>query len=896
MLPSSETGSTKAVHYGFTCRAVKWKKDQSEYCFNGRIGAPISPDGTSTEDVIRGNAFITLFDQRNNIVAPEEIVPDVPIMRWKFKDGQNPGIQRFLEGMGEIEPDEPDAEPEIPADAVKFMNRPNLSGQAQGRSRVPARAADVSDSSDEDVDAEGEQERDDPASESEFNDILMRRSNTKGGGCTDSKSHPEIKKRQETDEHTTPTIASLLRKRERSGHAPPTQMINNPPKKSSIENIAQQKPAGESDPFATKLTSLSFSGKEETASSQFEEIPSYTRKYANVDKVGLTSVAGNQAAWEHENPSPRKPKMNRTGITRRQQSRSSYAESQIPTSGSSAAMSLTTGPEINFGHQSPPSLSTGSSIGGPSTVRQPDTLLNTEPWVNNVVHGKIHTARMIDDTSQPSRVPVKPPPGLELQNGRPHKVWQEAMAQESSRPKNSDMSKSEALIDFDDGDITSLQPYVRLPTASLGGLLQPTIPGPVRLANDSREGSEDQIIERIKPENEDYIVKRNTMRQKKGKGQGSSTKKKKKTTPKAQLPLPDPVPPPKRQSPNKKPVSTSGPQEMVSKTTSATGEESSKDTGTIPPRLLDGAMDSLPKPKTAAEKLLQNASANKDVRQAEIIATFGTVLTRHLEQKEFQKGVFTKNKLHTKLREAGKDLQTSFLSRMTTSKTDARYLLELANDVGVEIGTHYEIHLKKSDGGQSVLTFDESDKTSFIVMKGDNKLGRLFLHYPMRVWDAQVTIDQPEIDDMSTTDACEFVFSIHSTGVPPSFLARVPQTSFSIERVYVKRTFTRQLYIGIEIQVTEYWELMLESVNLPNYNFKAVALPDEEMIEKQRLWFEFSVRAETADSASAARLQGVVDDVVTKIDGVGFGNKGPWEKAKVEALPEWSVGPTEWFW
>ena len=131
LLPSSKAGSTKAVHFGLASRAVRWEPIRQAYVFNGRVGSPVRLVKIPSDHVINTTSFVPLHDQRSDTGVPEENNSNESVVHWRFKDGENPGIQRFLEGMGETEPEEPDAEPEIPADAAKFMNRSTLPGLTQ---------------------------------------------------------------------------------------------------------------------------------------------------------------------------------------------------------------------------------------------------------------------------------------------------------------------------------------------------------------------------------------------------------------------------------------------------------------------------------------------------------------------------------------------------------------------------------------------------------------------------------------------------------------------------------------------------------------------------------------------------------------------------------------------
>jgi hypothetical protein len=268
------------------------------------------------------------------------------------------------------------------------------------------------------------------------------------------------------------------------------------------------------------------------------------------------------------------------------------------------------------------------------------------------------------------------------------------------------------------------------------------------------------------------------------------------------------------------------------------------------------------------------------------------LLQQQQVKQPLQKGAITKETLQAKLQSSESSVDANFFPRLTTSTSDALFLLDLVPGSPVSATTQYEIVVKNAEGSLRVIKIDNTDKNSFYVGYPSEPRGVSYIHYPIRIWDAKASVEMAKVDNSLDSIAKEFISSMQTTGEAPSFMAMIPSGSFGIEKVYAKRIFSKVLPNGVELIVTEVQDLALESVNDPRYNFKAIVLPGEEMADTQRLWWECELRADAVDDEMAVMLQNLTDRIVSEMDGVGYVNKGPWEKTSVEAQ-----GVTEqWFW
>ena len=893
--------AARAAHIGLTCRATRWDIDQRDYVFNGRVGASLLVKSNTGpgEDINQYTEFVPLnggYSMDDSV--DEDHRKDLP-RYWKFTYDA-PSTKQWLEGMGDMVPAEPPKISEVPADAKKFLARPYEQVSALGRVRIPKGSTGVSNISDDDE--ANNKEMNTKANSAKFMKLMKVRDGSDYSQSSDEE-HSESGDSNESSKETKPKFYSLLRKQEGvHGQSRPMLKANTKceipgesPKKDVqgvIESTAQQ-----------TVESC------RSSSIPDEGFPTYDRRYTRIDKVGLTSVAANQAQWELENLSPPKKKTRRLGISRRQPSQQTQPLSPLPTRGSISAMSLSTGPELLRRRRLPTSSSLTSGGPGSTTIRSyADTDPSAQPWANKTVRATPPSARLIDDTAPVSPVSVKMPPGLQPASGPgrqsrfEHLQISHSAAQKTTGHADTNVNLSQTLIDTSDTEPSSVRPTVKLPPMSKP--LQPTTRNAATGSPSSnRHHIEDQIIERVQRAPEDQFVKRNTMRQKARKKRqdhsASSKKKSKAARPKVQLPTPDPVPPPK-------PKAVSPAEQAASDSPSVSAKPKQKKP-TLAKRNSTESFDSDDMDKTGPvenatgiKELFEKILKAENIIGASVEVRFGMILVRHTsnnkdDNREFRKGIYTPQALQARLRGAADDLSTDFFSRLSTAEADAQFLLNLIPLPTVQATVEYKIHIKNPEGNLRVVRFDQTSTNDFVVLHSNTELGTMYLHYPVRVWDAQAIVDRPEMDEAMMALVGAFVSTMQTVEEAPSFRAMVPLDSFTVERVFAKRTLTKRDSDGIELRVTEVQDLLLESINAPRYNFKATALGKEQMMDEQRLWWECSLHTDNVEPDAGEKLQGLVDEIVCKIDVVGFENKGPWVRSEIEEVDS-SVVPETPFW
>lgn len=134
-----------------------------------------------------------------------------------------------------------------------------------------------------------------------------------------------------------------------------------------------------------------------------------------------------------------------------------------------------------------------------------------------------------------------------------------------------------------------------------------------------------------------------------------------------------------------------------------------------------------------------------------------------------------------------------------------------------------------------------------------------------------------------------FLLSMRTVNPSPSFTAIVPpSSSFTVEKVFAKREYSRSI-AGGSLVITEVQELGLSSLNAPEANLHASVDQRDDMIGQNRLWWEAKIEVE-----DPVALLYAATDMVAKMDGVGFDNRGAWERREVDEQE--SVVPETPFW
>ncbi|KAF2481412.1 hypothetical protein BDY17DRAFT_301302 [Neohortaea acidophila] len=552
-----------------------------------------------------------------------------------------------------------------------------------------------------------------------------------------------------------------------------------------------------------------------------------------------SSSATNLAQWSTDTQLSPRRRLNRRGIVRRD------------------------APSVNGQNRYGPSSA--------STDVQSAPQADISAW-QNVIHRDVRTGTLIDDTAPTTTSSIKPPPGYD----QPPRMALTASQSPQPCSMNIKPDEEEPLIDLYNSGPENSRPFTKP-----SGLHN----RPSRTDNQRQPGpkdyDDDSIIERLQDDELASNFKKYTMRQQKGKGNkhrnASARAKGSAAQPHADLPKPDPLPAPKR-----------GAKKLEGETIASSSTGIPAGPSDLPVVEADSRMtkkeaniadSSLS--TTPVGMLMQELLLVPNTGDTQIIVQFGTLLVKDRTDEPILTGVNTANAVEEKLQD-GIGITTNFLPRMTTSDDDARFMLNLFGAGEARATVTYEIEIKNAEGAQRTITFDQTDLQNFLVSHTNNPLGIAYIHHPLRVWDAKVSIERPEVDVELMQTVRGFVASIQTNGIAPSFQALVPAGSFSVENVYAKRHFRKSIAKGIEVDVTEVQQLDVASTTMSPFNLQASVQPRATMIEGQRLWWEAGMYAQTADISTADRIHSCAATCISQIDGVGLNNSGPFRWAEIE--------------
>ena len=900
ILSPSDNTSTASIKYGLTARTVRWNSSNEVYIFNGRVGSPIYQTVSRNAQILATSKFTAITDQRPfHGTAAEDV--DSPVRLWKFKDGEDTDTNRFLQWMGQIEEVDPEAKPDEPDDGAGFRACSGLPQPPQGRPRVPKTTA-VDDTDDESNDTDDESQASAPTDSG--NASLQP-----GNGSTSVSNIYNIFGLSASDQPTATNNMTSSSARTIVGRTDQAPTICSPPPFSVNSSTAvSATPFGEPEIYPSSLaaagnggafnrhsTNRSSSGYN-GSSTEGSGIPTYDRNYAKVDKIGLRGHAANTATWEHENVTPKKKTKNRSGITRRQMLTSTDSSDPLQVS-----------------HTSSLAASSDSLIPPSASLRYSDTRSSPQKWEKVMAHPQPMGEQLIDVASSvQANHTVSEPPGLQQYERKriPFRSRdQQPNSTQAITATKYGQQRTADLVAYTDNlngvsDAVSMPPQPGAHPTILQKLAEfgctvpphpypshqqqqgpPVSAGPHNMDARRTANDDDRIVERLQIMPDHTKLKRDTMRQKAPK---KSKKPYKKPAPvKAVLEKPDPIPPPQSKK-NKKEATASHsaahpPQRMQASNQSLTSSSDKVKETTAP---------SSP-PVTAIEELLSSTISSNGLEGAVLKASFGMILMRHTEPRDFLKAAISKDKLQTKLRAAGDSLSTSFFPRLTTSASDALFLLDMIPGSSLSAKMEYEVVVKNAEGSIRVIKINQADRSGVQVVCPDTSLGTTYIHYPLRIWDAKVTIEASRFDTSMADIATKLASSMQTVDEAPSFLAMLPA---GVDKVYAKRTFCKEVPGGIELRVVEVQELQLMPIESERYNAQVTAHSAVRMVNEQRLWWECELRAQDVDIGSAATLQALVDEMVTKMDDVGYGNTGPWTKDQMETGAESVAAPEVPFW
>lgn len=559
---------------------------------------------------------------------------------------------------------------------------------------------------------------------------------------------------------------------------------------------------------------------------EINTLPSFGKQFAAVDTIGLTADAASQARWDLDHPKPKKKALRSKIQCAVPQSLT--PDSSLPTT-DSTSISLSRITELNdprFEQRAP------------LTVTAPEAAIEgSEPWVNHIIPVHTSSETLIDDTvSVGSTRSTTHQPGLD---GicTPRRVSLQGEVTSLAGPCN--------LIEFDADDET---PMPNKPKKVKEPTMQP--PQPIRAADIGRilkqsAKNGEIIVEKVQEIPDERLTKRSTMRQT-AQNKIEKNHAKTKGSGNVQLELPDPVPPPKK---------------VVRDGTTQPSWAAAQDRNT-------GATNKQIEPTNAEKWSAYVADIREHYPEAHVEVQFGLILS-HVQHR---KGIITLKQLMGKLN-AVTDGQSRFNTRLTTSIGDVFFMLNFIKDGEQEVSTVYEFSIQDVYGFSFRVTTSSDVKKIIEVTSDETVVGTAHIHCPLRVWDARATFTTAGHFE----GFADFLSTLHTVGEPPAFKAKVPTSLFTVDKIYARRQYARpNCGTAGRLVVTEVQELALERLNEVYANLMASISLRDVMIKEQRLWWEAKIVCDDIEQATG--IYALAESFVTRIDGVGSGNRGPWTR------------------
>ena len=825
--------STVLISSGRTCRSAIWDPNRREYVFNGLLGQSTKspPPSRALYDRLAALKYVPLGSEPIGIAEKKDGPSSHAFGTWISPPHKDrDNVQQFLQDVDEA------------TEFEDLNTAPETPADARGFQSLPyhqtvqqGRRRLPKPAGPEIVKPVAAEDSDSPQvaeSKTSFFDLLRAKDPT--AAADDDEDENNSSSSEELVKESI-QFHELLQQPTpgvvRKGSAPDARS-----KPNSVPELANTDPQ---PPYASTLQLPPALKPPPSA------IPEYSRTYAKVDQIGLKGEAGNQAMWELENPSPRRTRKHH-GVLRRPPA--SGVLSSLPSNQSSdnASPSSDMDAPQKCRKPMPKSAAGAGSKAFSNDASGIGVKLPPQPWESIVAR----PSGVVDGLIDTSIAPL-PRPGVES-------------------PEYENQFPSLAKGKGKNG-VSSL--FARPSSKSR----QPT-----------HDRAEEKIVERLQPPDEP-LVKKNTMRQKAAKKKKQQASKGNAAKPMPQLELPDPPP---------KPNQSNGPSKTSIRRQAK--KEKSK------------ANDQVPYPTDGIEQLFVKVMEDPDAADAadaDAVIKFGILLMRECGYQGLEKDTQKVKAMQKQLQQASRaspPIEMSLLPRMTTSDDDALTLLSMLlpdddtsqspTDQDLHSHIEYEIVVVLPTGGKRSIEFDQSTPHAFTVRHHDSALGKLCMHYPRHVWDAELSIERPTLDNSIDAAVKNLIASIRTADTAPSIHALVPVNDFTIERVFTKRVFSHT--VGVELRVSEVQDLQLASmdpINHPESNFQATASSKEMMQDMHRMWWECCIRLPAGECKAAAELmQDMVNTMVSKMDGVGLHNKGPWYKPEGDPAADMAKPPPFW--
>ena len=264
-------------------------------------------------------------------------------------------------------------------------------------------------------------------------------------------------------------------------------------------------------------------------------------------------------------------------------------------------------------------------------------------------------------------------------------------------------------------------------------------------------------------------------------------------------------------------------------------------------------------------------------------------------------------------------LQTNFTDRLTSLASDADFVVDLKLSSGRRMFTDqpcqrkvvYRFTCSTSHKSEDNFLIDVEDTESNtgkpVILRAPKLYGALNWHYPKRYWDARLAIHSSSHGSQEQLKAAEEIVNNLRISLSPDesvieLFTHSPSRVLTIQSIQLRReTHHRStIYPDLLLMLCEVQEF---EIDLPrpdnNDDCHAHTNSRKQMVRENRLWWEASIASTTAmkflkenellevgekttwtvkditDAAVVRNMSFLARDIVTRIDSVGYHNKGP---------------------
>lgn len=652
-LSANTPKAQKIFSYGVTCRTVAWKPGEG-WVFNGRDGAD-SFYRDSNCNQIDLTEFPTLNDTRDqatlDILGAEE--EEATPTRWEHV-GPAPDVKMWLQGVGQTRQVPSEEVAELPKATRLLLAGDEMRGT--GRARVPKGyqlgTAEEDDSSDDD--------RKISLTKPSFAATMLSGPSGKAPvGRDSSGSDSETSSDSDFTANAAPSFAALIGKAQDKA----------PERMSGWAATAKQSPV----PLSPASPSTVRNASEAPIVQYPGGIPVYTKKYAKVDKVGLTAHPELTATYAMENYTPQRAQPKILPVMPRKK----------------------------------PCVESGTNVQGTATSIRSETATQNSrsaSWEQKLTTSTNSQAGLIDIASRLSTRPTAVPPGFADSSPR-YRQPKQTYAQQSESHKLIDAAHTNLVDGSPPRPLTNTMP-------PSGQTLQPRPPKVRQSVNG------DLPVDKLATFPQDFNGKRNTMNLKMGKNVKSKGKtltqsSAKKTN--VELPMPDPLPAPRA----RKVVEAQKPFIKVQRIPKPDpeaedyGPDSDNEFTTLMIQVMEEQYMSDEDEQIAAGKTYKLI-----VQIGQILSLSGDMSFSRYEASP--PGVF-----QTLMNSS--TIDAHFFPGLTTSMADASFMVDLLN-VDKTPKLVYEILVKDSAGWLLTCTIPANKKAQLTIKTGDQAAGEFILY------------------------------------------------------------------------------------------------------------------------------------------------------------------------